>query len=191
MTTSNSSYYSRQGLWRLFLTCSFPIMFWALLLAFRDISWLTERTNAWDALGTVAYAMVFALAESAVVFIAAALLGFLVSRIWNDRRVALMGVLSLVTSFWAIARQAYILLGISLPAWAVKFLWDTGHPLRAAYLALFPFVLLSVALPTYYILHREKSFKTVQDMLERISLLATFYLFLGVVGLVIVALRNI
>ena len=67
--------YSRQGLGSLFLTCAFPLHFWALLMAFRDISWVAERTNLWDAIGVLGYGLVFALVESILIFLVLALLG--------------------------------------------------------------------------------------------------------------------
>ena len=60
--------YTRQGLWSLFLMCAFPLHAWTLILAFRDISWLTDRTNAWDAVGVTSYGLVFAFVESMVLF---------------------------------------------------------------------------------------------------------------------------
>ena len=75
--------YSRQGLWFLFLISAFPIHFWTLILVFRDISWLTERTNAWDAIGVASYGMVFAFVESVVIFLVLALLGLLTPKQWE------------------------------------------------------------------------------------------------------------
>ena len=63
--------YSKQGLWNLFLICAFPLHVWTIILAFRDFSWVTERTNSWDALGVVSYGLIFALIESVAVFLVA------------------------------------------------------------------------------------------------------------------------
>ena len=61
--------YTRQGLWTLFLMCALPLHIWTLILAFRDLPWLTDRTNAWDAFGVMAYGLIFALAESILLFL--------------------------------------------------------------------------------------------------------------------------
>jgi len=45
----------------LFLISAFPLHVWTLLLAFRDFSWLTERTNLWDAIGVLSYGLIYAL----------------------------------------------------------------------------------------------------------------------------------
>jgi len=110
--------------------CAFPLHFWTLLLAFRDISWLTERSNLWDAIGVVSYGMVFAFLETVVIFLIAALLGFLVSRCWDkDRRIALLSILVLIISLWAIISQLYVLMGISVPDQLIIFL-PTRSPVK-------------------------------------------------------------
>ncbi len=194
MALSNSKFqlYSKQGLWSLFLMCAFPLHFWTLLLAFRDISWLTERSNLWDAIGVVSYGMVFAFVESVLVFIVTVLLGLLVSRNWSvERRVALLSILVLIASIWAMLGQLYFLLGISMPVSIIQPLFRSGHPIRYFYLALLVFVTPSIALPTYSVLQTDKGFKRAQDFIERITLLAAFYLFFDLIGLVIVILRNV
>lgn len=171
--------------------CAFPLHFWTLLLAFGDISWLTERTNFWDAIGVASYGMVFAFVESVAVFIVAVLLGFLVPRRWNDRRPALLGILVLITAIWGMAGQSYFPLKIALPVQIAQFLIQSGHPVRIIYMAVLPVVFLTVAAPTYFILQSDKGFKIAQDFTERVSLLAMLYLFLGFIGLVIVIIRNV
>ncbi|MDD2921246.1 MAG: hypothetical protein PHQ36_03080 [Anaerolineales bacterium] len=189
---SKSPYYDKQGLWALFLICAFPLFFWTLLLAFRDVSWLTARTNIWDAIGVISYGMIFAFIESLLFFIVAAALGFLVSRAWSvERRVALLGVLALIIALWAIAAQTYFLLGAKLPAALAQFLITTKRPVLTMYVIALALVAPSISVPTYLILHSEKSLKAAQDLMERISTLTMLYLFLAFVGLIIIIIRNI
>jgi hypothetical protein len=190
LANSKSQIYSKQGLWSLFLMCAFPLHFWTLLLAFGDISWLTERSNFWDAIGVVSYGMVFAFIESVIVFMVAVLLGFLVPRRWDDRRAALLGILVLITALWGMIGQLYFPLKVPLQEQIIQILVHFAHPLRDIYLALLPFVFLTIALPTYFILRSDKSFKIVQDFIERVTLLTMFYLFLSFIGLLIVIIRN-
>jgi hypothetical protein len=190
LANSKSQTYSKQGLGSLFLMCAFPLHFWTLLLAFGDISWLTERSNFWDAIGVVSYGMVFAFIESGIVFMVAVLLGFLVPRRWKDRRAALLGILVLITALWGMAGQLYFPLKIPLPEQIIQVLVHSAHPVRVIYLALLPVVFLTVAVPTYFILQSDRIFKIVQDFIERVTLLTMFYLFLSFIGLVIVIVRN-
>src|SRR5512134_2915468 len=135
MTAFITQRYSRQGLWSLFLICAFPLHFWTLILVFRDISWLTERTSAWDAIGAASYGMVFAFTESLVIFLVAVLLGFLTPKRWQiDKRVAFLSLLILITAIWGMIGQLLFLWNIFLPPQAIQFLRGSSHPLRIIYM---------------------------------------------------------
>ena len=192
MAISNTKRYSRQGLWSLFLICAFPLHVWTIILALRDFSWVTERTNAWDAIGVISYGMVFALIESLVVFLAAVLLGFLVSRQWDEgRRIALLSVLVLITALWAMTSQLYFLWGVSLPEQMMRFLAQSEHPVRVLYATGLALVLPTVLIPAFLVLKSNKVFHFVRELTERLSLLTMFYLVLDAGGLVIVVVRNL
>jgi hypothetical protein len=184
--------YSKQGLWALFLVCAFPLHAWTIILAFRDFSWVTERTNSWDAIGVLSYGLIFAFIESLLVFLVAILLGFLVPKKWNeDRRLTLVGILVFITSLWAIASYLYFLMNMSIPGKTIIFLAGIQHPLRILYAISLVLVIPTVALPAYLVLRSEKILKGVRGFFERLSVLTMFYLFFDFVGLVIVIIRNI
>ena len=184
--------YSRQGLGTLFLTCAFPLHFWALLMAFRDISWLTERTNAWDAIGVLSYGAVFAFIESVVIFFVVALLGLTIPRQWSsDRRITFLGLLILLTSIWGMISQLLFVWNVNLPAQAVQFLRTSAHPLRILYAICLAVVLSTVLVPIYLFVRSNKSIALMRDFMERLSLISTLYLFLDFLGLVIVIIRNV
>ena len=184
--------YSKQGLWNLFLICAFPLHAWTIILAFRDFSWVTERTNSWDAVGVVSYGLIFAFVESVAVSLITVLLGFLVSKKWNeDRRITLMGLLALITSLWAMINYLFFMLNVSIPGETILFLASLSHPLRFIYAVGLIVTGLSVAIPTYFVLRSEKFYKGVQGLFERLSLLTLFYLVFDFVGLVIIVVRNV
>jgi hypothetical protein len=183
--------YSRKGLWSLFLTCAFPLHFWTLILVFRDVSWLAERTNAADAIGVASYGMIFAFVESVVVFIVVVLLGFLTPRQWeSDRRIAFLGLLILITSVWGMIGQLLFLWNIFLPTQAIQFLRGSSHPLRIMYAVCLMAVTPTVLLPVYTFLKSNKPTMFMQNLMERLALLASFYLFFDLLGLIIVISRN-
>jgi hypothetical protein len=185
-------YYSKQGLWALFLICAFPLHVWTIILAFRDFSWVTERTNSWDAVGVVSYGLIFAFIESVLVFLVAVLLGFLVSRKWaEDRRVALVGILVFTTSLWAMISYLFFMLNIAVPGETIAFLASLPHPLRVLYGVSLALVVITVALPAYLVLRSEKFLLGSRGFFERISTLTLFYLFFDFLGLVIVIVRNV
>jgi len=184
--------YSKQGLWSLFLICAFPLHLWTLIFAFRDISWLTERTNLWDAIGVVSYGMIFAFAESVVIFLVLALLGLILPAQWHsDRRIAFLSLLILLTSVWGMISQLLLVWSVPLPIQAIQFLRSSNHPLRMLYAACLVVVTPTILLPVYLFIKSKKSIAFMQDLIERLSLLATFYLFFDFVGLIIVMIRNI
>lgn len=184
--------YTRQGLWSLFLMCALPLHVWTMILAFRDLSWVADRTNAWDAVGVLSYGLVFALVESLLVFGVVALLGFLVSGHWAPRwRISLLTVLVLVLSLWAIAEQLYFLLNLSFPTVIVDFLMHTAHPFRVLQAGVVGLVSVTFLLPTVLMLRSGKAIRFVEGLIERLSLLTMFYLVFDVAGLVIVLIRNL
>jgi len=171
--------------------CAFPLHAWTIILVLRDVSWVTIRTNAWDALGVASYGLLFAFIESLLLFMVFALLGFLISRKWmEDRRIALLSVLFFMAALWAMMSQLYYLLGISIPGWVNNFLAQSNHPVRIIYGVGIPLVVFSVLLPAYMVLRSDKFFRFMRELIDRLSLLTTFYLFLDFIGLVIVIVRN-
>jgi hypothetical protein len=184
--------YTGQGLWTLFLMSALPLHAWTMILAFRDLSWLTERTNAWDAVGVLSYGLLFALVESALLFVVVALLGLIVPRRWEpERRIALLSVLVLVLCVWAMLSQLYFLANVRLPAWVIGVLVRSGHPLWVVYGVLMVVVGATFGVPAWLLLRRGSGLRWMGGMLERLGLLAMFYLVFDVAALVIVVLRNL
>ncbi len=187
-----TGHYTRQTLWALFLMCALPLHIWTLLLAFRDISWLTDRTNAWDAIGVVAYGLVFAFVESVALFAVVALLGYLVPNRWGTRRrVALLTVMVWVISIWAMLDQLYFLVGGGMPGWLIDSFVRSGHPARVFYAVLLAVLGVSVLVPALLVVRSERAAKVVWAVIDRLSILMMFYLVLDAIGLVIVIIRNL
>ncbi len=192
ISTFFSRRYSRQGLWSLFLICALPLHVWTMILAFRDMSWVAERTNTWDAVGVFSYGLVFALAESLLLFLVFALLGFLISAHWDPQwRVSALAVLVLMLSLWAIIEQLFYLLVLPVPGFIIDFLVHSGHPLRTLYAGVFALLALTIAAPVILVLRSRKAAAFVQAAIDRLSLLVMFYLLFDAVGLVIVVIRNL
>jgi hypothetical protein len=172
--------------------CAFPLHVWTLILAFRDFSWVAERTNAWDAVGVASYGMIFAFIESLVVSLVAVLFGFLISTKWKeDRRIALLSYLVIIVALWEIVSQLYYLQGFSIPGSIYLFLIHSGHPVRYLYAAALVLALLTIGPPVYLLLRSDKALRLARESIDRLSLLTSFYLFLDLAGLVIVIVRNL
>ena len=184
--------FSKGGLWTLFLVSAFPVHVWTILLVLRDFSWVSERTNAWDAVGVGAYGLLIALTESLVVFGGSVFLGVLVRGPWpENRRVALLSILILIVSGWAMINQAYFLTGQAIPQMVFQFLISHGHPLRIIYITALLFVVPSVFIPIYLILKSERVVQFIHNVIDRINLLTALYLVLDAGAFIIVVVRNL
>lgn len=186
------NFYSRQGLWTLFLMCALPLHIWTIILAFRDFDWVTARTNSWDAVGVASYGLLYAMIESVLVFLAMTLIGFFVSAKWDEqRRIALLSLLALLLSLWSMFNMLVFLNNWQTPAWLVSLAISTGRPLIVLYAFAFGVAFLSIALPAFFILKSDGFLKGVQEAIERLSLLMLLYLFFDAAAFVIVVIRNV
>lgn len=184
--------YSARGLWSLFLICAFPLHLWTLIMVFRDLSWVAERTNAWDAVGLAAYGMIFALAETLFIFAIVAFLGLFTPGSWTyERRIGFLSLLVLILSLWAMFSQLYFLWNMSLPQAVLQFLRSSSHPFRFIYGGTFAIVFLTVLLPIYFFIKSNKGITIMQDLVERFTSVATFYLVFDLLGLIIILFRNV
>lgn len=172
--------------------CVFPQHLWTLILVFRDMSWLIERTNVWDAIGDAGYAMVFAFFESLIVFCVFALVGLVTPKHWDaNRRVAFMTLLLFIAAIWAIVSQLLYLWNIWLPWPVMQSIAATGRPLVMLYIITLAIVFPTVVLPVYIFLRSKKALPNMLDIMDRLSTLSLLYLFFDLVGLVVVIIRNI
>jgi len=169
-----------------------PLHIWTFFLAFRDFDWISARTNAWDAVGVVAYGLVIALLESTILCIGAMLLGFLVSAKWEEkRRIAFLSAVVILLSLWSIFNQSFFLSGMSVPGWLTNIVIATGRPLVALYAMVLLLTAISFALPAFLILISGKALGAMTEIMDRLSLLMMLYLFFDAAALVLVVIRNI
>ena len=184
--------FSRHGYWTLFLMAAFPTHLWTIILVMRDFSWLTERTNSWDAFGVGAYGLLIAFAESLFVFLAALVLSLLVPARWEEKkRLTLLIVLVILVALWDIAGQLYFMLGGAWPAGIINLLTGTGHPVRVLYAIYATLVAPTIILPVFLLIKSQKLQAFLQNVIERLSVLSALYLSLDAVALIIVIVRNV
>lgn len=156
------------------------------------MSWIIKRTNVWDAIGNASYAMVYAFFESVMVFCVLVLMGLITPKRWGvNKRIAFLTVLFLTAAIWGMVSQLLYLWTIWLPQSVLQTIAETGRPLFMLYLISLALVGLTVTLPVFTFLVWKKAIPVTLDFMDRISTLSTLYLFLDVVGLVIVVIRNL
>ena len=176
----------------MFLICAFPFHLWTLLLAFQDVEWVARRTNAWDALGVVSYALLFALIEAILVFLFFTAIGLIIPRQWNvNKRIGFLILLVLLLSVWGMISQLLFLWNINLPKSTIQFLSQSGHPLRYLYAGAFAIVAPTIALPVYFFLKSDGMLTRIENLVNQLAVLTGFYLFLDAVGIIIIIIRNL
>lgn len=187
------SRYNKGDLLKLFLVCAFPIHAWAIFMVLRDVSWVAERTNSWDAVGLIGYALLMALVESIIITVVVVLpLSFLVPKSWSaEKRIAIMSILVLTTSVWAMVAQAFYLAEDIFLKSFLRFLAQIPRPLWIIYGSIGTLVIVSNALPVYFLIRYEKFVNAISAITDRLILLSTLYIFLDFVGIVIIIIRNI
>ena len=146
----------------------------------------------WDAIGVASYGLVNAFLESLIFFAIIIMVGMLVPTKWTeDRRVALLSVLTLLTAFWAIDGQAYFIWGNYVPEQILQFAGSSDHPLRLLYAGALAIVAPTIVIPVYLVLKSDRFLSLVQGFIERISLLTMLYLFFDLLALTIIVIRNV
>lgn len=184
--------YTRKTLFQLFMVCTFPIHVWAIIMAFRDFSWVAERTTTWDAIGLFSYAVVFALVESLGMFLVVCSVGVFTPGWWGaEKRASLLGFLYLMLGLWAILGQLFSLNGYPVPHWVVALMVYTGRPFLTLWGGVFLLVAASTAIPVFFLARLDGVQKGAVEFFDRISMLSSLYLFLDAVGVVVIVIRNV
>ena len=184
--------YNKQGLWLLFLMAVFPQHLWTLIFAFRDFSWLIDRTNVWDAIGNLSYGMLYAFFESLILFGVLVFAGIFTPTRWEvKRRIAFLTLLLFITAIWGMVSQLLYVWNIWLPPSILQMIASTGRPLFMLYLISLVLAGITVSLPVFAFVFREKTLASMLDFMDRLTTLSMLYLFLDGIGLIIIIIRNL
>jgi len=162
-----------------FLACLVPIGGWSV---FRMLDegipvWVLQM-RPWDVIGTVAYVQAFALFEGTVIFAGLLLLAFALPARWfRDQFVPIATAIVYASAAWFVAAHQN---DETLRTWG----WRQLLPWLGAYSA--SLLLLSAAV------HRSVRLRTlISSYVDRVSVLATTYLALAAMGVIIVLIRNL
>jgi hypothetical protein len=83
----------KEEAWLVFSACVFPIHAWVTIVFLYNLPSLILKANIWQIFGVLAYALVFALFESLLLFVFLVLLGAVLPRRLFRERFALLGTL--------------------------------------------------------------------------------------------------
>jgi hypothetical protein len=181
-----------QDFFKLFLIVIFPQHTWTLYMAFRDVGWVAARSDYSDALGLLSYALLFALAEGIILFLAILVIKVALPKKWeSEKQLAMMGSMVFILSLWAIVPQVYALSGYQIPKFFAQLMIISGHPLWVLYGSALGASLVSIVIPAVLILRKPGAAGKIFAILDRLTALSVFYLVLDTFALFNVILRNV
>ncbi len=179
MAIFKNRFRSRSEVLALFAATSLPIFAWAIALIVIYAPQYILRLNLWDTVGVVAYVLAYALLETLIVFtIVMVILLILPARWHSSKTVPLTAAYLMLTTvlvvFLNVAQEKAIVRG--------KF--------TETFIALAVYVLLLI-LATVVIRRSDRITRLFSGVLERFIPLVFLYSFFALVGVVIVAFRNL
>ena len=173
-----------------FMVVAFPLHVWALLMIFRDLEFLTERTNRWDAIGYGGYTLLFILLESIILSVIVWGLSLLLPKSWGEKR-----TLSVAGSAFTILAGASIVdmafHAFNEPRISRQYLYGLETYPTLTYVLIAAAVMIAITAMVIVILKTKWGEKVIYEIFDRIMLLGYLYLLLDAAGIVIVVIRNV
>lgn len=182
---------NKNDLIRLFLIVSFPIHVWWMVMIFRDVNWIAERTTASDSIGFAAYGLMYALVESIFSYLVVLAASFFLPAGWaKTKRINLLGLLIFGLAFWFIMEQVVQIYGPSRMRPIVEFFSHLPNPLLAFDLITWLLVVVSFVAPAVLVVRKENLDTWLTNVFDRLMILSGLYLFFDLAGILLVILRN-
>lgn len=178
-----------------FLVVCMPVHFWAIFMALQDLEWMVGRSHFWEFIGYVAYVLLIAFLESALLSAVFLVAGLLLPKEWrNGINLAVLSAWALVVLLAGIANQYYFFLDVhdkNANPYLVQALEYVHYYDTLVFTTMLILVLLVAILPPLLFSRMAKPRSIMLDLVGRIGLLSTIFLFLDAVGLFIILYRNL
>lgn len=179
MATFRNRLPPRRDLLPVWATILFPVFSWSLIWFFQKMPGWQPFLNIGAILSILAYALGFALLESLIVLgVVVALAAILPARALRTRFAALGSTLVLASTFWTIIFQL-----IFEPV----ILYWTG----IEFIVWFGLALVSILLAVVLVHRSRRAQRIVTSLADRLTVFVYLYVPLGLVGLVVVLIRNL
>ena len=188
----------RPYLFKLFLLIAFPIHVWSIYQTFNNAAWVASRTRWWDALGYGAYAQMYALIESILLFLVVVPIFFMLKKNRTPEK-----ALAVITFTYLVIVALWVFRAIMINTTGYEFFldrfindladegkWRKRYRYGAVLLAsgvLGALVVLGAVLSN----RGKNSGKLVLSLAERIEMLMYLFLALDTAGIILVVIRNI
>jgi hypothetical protein len=167
--------FSRKNLFAIFVACAFAIHIWSIFGLLNQIPAWILRVNLWELAGMVSLTLVFTLFESLIVTLGVVLLVALIPGEWFTKRVVTIAAVFI----WLTAILSII---AHLQEPLIRSFW--GPVILITYLVLL--------VGSVWMVWKFPKFEMgLQSLLGRLTVLTAIYLFIDLIALVIVVIRNI
>lgn len=172
----------------LFLVVAFPIHFWSIIMQLYEI----EDTPAWEALGRGGYSLLFALAESVLIFVLLLpVFILLIKRVGETKALVITSWLYLGVAAAASVAQAFATIDKSAGTLWHRLFTLVGRFEGVSFILFMLLLLATLYTPVLLSLRSYKVSLTMYKGIERIASLTFFYLFLDAIGIMVIVIRNI
>ncbi|GAB4263789.1 MAG: hypothetical protein Kow0080_02430 [Candidatus Promineifilaceae bacterium] len=163
--------------WLVLAMVVFPIHVWAYVNIFREVPAWILRLSIADLLGVIAYTLLFSLLESLLMVALLVVAGVVLKRWIGEKQVAWATAVSFTTAIWFIilhsnAKWLDNRAIIPLAIWGITYL-------------------LVLAADIYLIHTKEKITQLVESFAQRLATLSALYLFIDIIGIIYIIIRNV
>lgn len=160
---------SKQKAYEFFSFCIFLVQSWAIYSLLREMPSLLLRLNTWDIVGAAAYTFTFALIESLGIFAIFYILAVLLpAPILKDEFIVRALLIFLAVNYLALI---FLLTPEQVLAWAAGLVGFAGLG--------------------YFVVKYKRIQAAIADGVDRLTVLATLYLVIDVVSVLLVIVRNL
>jgi len=161
-----------------FTACAFPVFIWSIYNVLKEVPAWVLRLNTWDLVGTIAYTQVYALFESALIFIMLVLTAAILPNfLFRKKFIALVAILVFVTSIWFILAHFN---DEKMREWGARQFLSWG-------------LLYALSVMTSFLMVHRLGWvqKLIEKVVQRLNVLTLVYVLLGFASLIIVVIRNL
>lgn len=169
---------SRQDTFHVLGACVIPVFLWSLLSFLNEVPGFALRLSLWDVIGMASYILAAALVESVLLLLPLLVISALLpARFFRNHFLAFGSAIAVITSLWIMYANYHTL---DFSTWGVSE-WLIG---LALYLG-------SIAIALALMLRWKHVEEIVGSVVQRVSTLSTVYIAIGLMGILIVLIRNI
>jgi len=173
---------TKEQLITVFWVCVFPIHVWSIFNFLRGIPSYIKWINVWEIIGVFAYTQVFALLESIFLLVLIVILAFFIPhKFFMEKFVSQSSILILVVSIWVVFVHYQLELQSLFPSIDPRIL--LGFWLTSLFITLISLSLLVRRSPRIE--------ERLINIIQKLSILSMFYLFMDALSLVIIITRNL